>query len=142
MDMLKFILLISTTLTLTNSALAASNQHSADNDGFDDAERIIVWLYNQQQQIEKEIDQLTASFFQDNNQIRRFNNCKLPDCHQYSETTSFRLDPNQNFTYQNQVSRNGLSKSISRSGKFNQHKGKQTLILNNADGQPELYLYH
>ncbi|KDN11841.1 hypothetical protein BGI40_01240 [Snodgrassella communis] len=142
MDMLKFIFLISTTLTLTNSTLAASNQHSADNDRFDDAERIIVWLYNQQQQIEKEIDQLTASFSQDNNQIRRFNNCKLPDCHQYSETTSFRLDPNQNFTYQNQVSRDGLSKSISRSGKFNQHKGKQTLILNNADGQPELYLYH
>ncbi|PIT20172.1 hypothetical protein BHC46_01560 [Snodgrassella alvi] len=142
MDMLKFILFISTTLTLANSALATSNQHLADNDGFDDAERIIVRLYNQQQQIEKEIDQLTASFFQDNNQIRQFNNCKLPDCHQYSETTSFRLDPNQNFTYQNQVSRDGLSKSISRSGKFNQHKGKQTLILNNADGQPELYLYH
>ncbi|WP_239326140.1 hypothetical protein [Snodgrassella gandavensis] len=141
MEMLKSILLLSTTLTLANSALAASHRNDAVNDGLDDAEKIIVQMYNQQQQIEKEIDKLSASFFQDDNQVKLFKNCKQPECHQYSETSSFSLDPNQNFTYQNQVSRDGLTKSVSRSGKFDHRKSKQTLILNNADGQPDMYLH-
>ncbi|NUE66681.1 MULTISPECIES: hypothetical protein [Snodgrassella] len=141
MEMLKSLLLISTTLTLANSALAASHRNIADNDGLDDAERIIIQMYNQQQQIEREIDKLSASFFQDDNQVKLFKNCKQPECHQYSETSAFSLDPNQNFTYQNQISRDGLTKSVTRSGKFNHRKSKQTLILNNADGQPDVYLH-
>jgi hypothetical protein len=140
MEKLKSILLISATLALADPVLAAGYQ-AADNYGFDDAERIIIQMYNQQQQIEKEIDKLSVSLFQDDNQVKLFKNCKKHECHQYSEISSFQLDPNLNFTYQNQINRDGLIKSVTRRGKFNQHMRKQKLILDNADGQPDVYLH-
>lgn len=140
MQILKSALLITTIFTLANTALAASNQPTDESYINDDAERIMSQMLHQQQQIEKEIENLSASIQQDANQVKLFKNCKQPECHQYSETTSFRLEPNHQFTYQNQVSKDGRSKSINRSGRLIQNKNNQTLILDNAAGQQEIYL--
>ncbi|WP_370387976.1 hypothetical protein ABVQ18_17595 [Snodgrassella alvi] len=140
MQILKSVLLITTIFTLANTALAASHQTTDESYINDDAERIMSQMLHQQQQIEKEIENLSASIQQDENQVKLFKNCKQPECHQYSETTSFRLEPNHQFTYQNQVSKDNRSKSISRSGRLIQNKNNQTLILDNAAGQPEIYL--
>lgn len=140
MQILKSAFLITTIFTLANSALAANHQPTDESYINDDAERIMSQMLHQQQQIEKEIENLSASIQQDENQVKLFKNCKQPECHQYSETTSFRLEPNHQFTYQNQVSKDGRSKSISRSGRLIQNKNNQTLILDNAAGQPEIYL--
>lgn len=140
MNILKLFLLTVTIGLQFNPVLAASHKNFADNNEFDDADKILAQMYHQQQQIEKEIDRLSASVIQDDNQVRLFKNCKQPECHQYSETTSFRIDPNQNFTYQNQISKDGKSKSVTRKGKITQHNGRKTLILNNANSQPDVYL--
>ena len=140
MNTLKSVLLLSVTLIFTNSALAASHKEVINNNEFNETEKIIAQMYYQQQLIEKEIDRLSASAIQNDNQVKLFKNCKQPECHQYWETTSFHLDPNQNFTYQNQISKDGQSKSVTRRGKITQHNGRKTLILNNANSQPDVYL--
>ena len=140
MNTLKSILLLSVTLIFTNSALAASHKEVINNNEFNETEKIIARMYYQQQLIEKEIDRLSVSAIQNDNQVKLFKNCKQPECHQYWETTSFRLEPNQNFTYQNQISKDGQSKSVTRKGKITQHNGRKTLILNNANSQPDVYL--
>lgn len=140
MNTLKSILLLSVTLIFTNSALAASHKEVINNNEFNETEKIIAQMYYQQQLIEKEIDRLSASAIQNDNQVKLFKNCKQPECHQYWETTSFHLDPNQNFTYQNQISKDGQSKSVTRRGKITQRNNRQTLILNNAYNEPDVYL--
>lgn len=140
MNTLKSILLLSVTLIFTNSALAASHKEVINNNEFNETEKIIAQMYYQQQLIEKEIDRLSASAIQNDNQVKLFKNCKQPECHQYWETTSFHLDPNQNFTYQNQISKDGQSKSVTRRGKITQRNNRQTLILNNAYNEPDIYL--
>lgn len=140
MNTLKSVLLLSVTLIFTNSALAASHKEVINNNEFNETEKIIAQMYYQQQLIEKEIDRLSASAIQNDNQVKLFKNCKQPECHQYWETTSFHLDPNQNFTYQNQISKDGQSKSVTRRGKITQRNNKQTLILNNAYNEPDVYL--
>ena len=140
MNILKLFLLTVTIGLQFNPALAASHINFADNNEFDDADKILAQMYHQQQQIEKEIDRLSASVIQDDNQVKLFKNCKQPECHQYWETTSFHLDPNQNFTYQNKISKDGQSKSVTRRGKITQRNNRQTLILNNAYNEPDVYL--
>ncbi|NUF78238.1 hypothetical protein GY065_04740 [Snodgrassella sp. ESL0323] len=140
MNTLKSVLLLSVTLIFTNSALAASHKEVINNNEFNETEKIIAQMYYQQQLIEKEIDRLSASAIQNDNQVKLFKNCKQPECHQYWETTSFHLDPNQNFTYQNQISKDGQSKSVTRRGKITQRNNRQTLILNNAYNEPDVYL--
>lgn len=140
MNTLKSVLLLSVTLIFTNSALAASHKEVINNNEFNETEKIIAQMYYQQQLIEKEIDRLSASAIQNDNQVKLFKNCKQPKCHQYWETTSFHLDPNQNFTYQNQISKDGQSKSVTRRGKITQRNNRQTLILNNAYNEPDVYL--
>ena len=140
MNILKSILLLSVTLIFTNSALAASHKEVINNNEFNETEKIIAQMYYQQQLIEKEIDRLSASAIQNDNQVKLFKNCKQPECHQYWETTSFHLDPNQNFTYQNKISKDGQSKSVTRRGKITQRNNRQTLILNNAYNEPDVYL--
>ncbi|MGE9656907.1 hypothetical protein ACQP6C_00210 [Snodgrassella alvi] len=140
MNTLKSVLLLSVTLIFTNSALAASHKEVINNNEFNETEKIIAQMYYQQQLIEKEIDRLSASAIQNDNQVKLFKNCKQPECHQYWETTSFQLDPNQNFTYQNQISKDGQSKSVTRRGKITQRNNRQTLILNNAYNEPDVYL--
>lgn len=140
MNTLKSILLLSVTLIFTNSALAASHKEVINNNEFNETEKIIAQMYYQQQLIEKEIDRLSVSAIQNDNQVKLFKNCKQPECHQYWETTSFHLDPNQNFTYQNQISKDGQSKSVTRRGKITQRNNRQTLILNNAYNEPDVYL--
>ena len=140
MNTLKSVLLLSVTLIFTNSALAASHKEFINNNEFNEAEKIIAQMYYQQQLIEKEIDRLSASAIQNDNQVKLFKNCKQPECNQYWETTSFHLDPNQNFTYQNQISKDGQSKSVTRRGKITQRNNRQTLILNNAYNEPDVYL--
>lgn len=140
MNTLKSVLLLSATLVFTNSALAASHKEVINNNEFNETEKIIAQMYYQQQLIEKEIDRLSASAIQNDNQVKLFKNCKQPECHQYWETTSFHLDPNQNFTYQNQISKDGQSKSVTRRGKITQRNNRQTLILNNAYNEPDVYL--
>ena len=140
MNTLKSVLLLSVTLIFTNSALAASHKKIINNYEFNETEKIIAQMYHQQQLIEKEIERLSASAIQNDNQVKLFKNCKQPECHQYWETTSFRLEPNQNFTYQNQISKDGQSKSVTRKGKITQHNGRQTLILNNVYNEPSVYL--
>lgn len=140
MNTLKSILLLSVTLIFTNSALAASHKEVINNNEFNETEKIIAQMYYQQQLIEKEIDRLSVSAIQNDNQVKLFKNCKQPECHQYWETTSFHLDPNQNFTYQNKISKDGQSKSVTRRGKITQRNNRQTLILNNAYNEPDVYL--
>ena len=140
MNTLKSVLLLSVTLIFTNSALAASHKEVINNNEFNETEKIIAQMYYQQQLIEKEIDRLSVSAIQNDNQVKLFKNCKQPECHQYWETTSFHLDPNQNFTYQNQISKDGQSKSVTRRGKITQRNNRQTLILNNAYNEPDVYL--
>lgn len=140
MNTLKSVLLLSATLVFTNSALAASHKEVINNNEFNETEKIIAQMYYQQQLIEKEIDRLSVSAIQNDNQVKLFKNCKQPECHQYWETTSFHLDPNQNFTYQNQISKDGQSKSVTRRGKITQRNNRQTLILNNAYNEPDVYL--
>ena len=140
MNTLKSVLLLSVTLIFTNSALAASHKEVINNNEFNETEKIIAQMYYQQQLIEKEIDRLSASAIQNDNQVKLFKNCKQPECHQYWETTSFHLDPNQNFTYQNQISKDGQSKSVTRRGKITQRNNRQTLILNNAYKEPDVYI--
>ena len=140
MNTLKSVLLLSVTLIFTNSALAASHKEVINNNEFNETEKIIAQMYYQQQLIEKEIDRLSASAIQNDNQVKLFKNCKQPECHQYRETTSFHLDPNQNFTYQNQISKDGQSKSVTRKGKITQRNNRQTVILNNAYNEPDVYL--
>lgn len=140
MNILKSILLLSVTLIFTNSALAASHKEVINNNEFNETEKIIAQMYYQQQLIEKEIDRLSVSAIQNDNQVKLFKNCKQPECHQYWETTSFHLDPNQNFTYQNKISKDGQSKSVTRRGKITQRNNRQTLILNNAYNEPDVYL--
>lgn len=140
MNILKLFLITFTIGLQFNSALAASHKNFANNNEFDDTDKILAQMSHQQQQIEKEVDRLSASVIQDDNQIKLFKNCKQPECHQYWETTSFRLEPNQNFTYQNQISKDGQSKSVTRKGKITQHNGRQTLILNNVYNEPSVYL--
>lgn len=140
MNTLKSILLLSVTLIFTNSALAASHKEVINNNEFNETEKIIAQMYYQQQLIEKEIDRLSVSAIQNDNQVKLFKNCKQQECNQYWETTSFHLDPNQNFTYQNQISKDGQSKSVTRRGKITQRNNRQTLILNNAYNEPDVYL--
>ena len=104
-------------------------------DEFADAQKIMAQMYYQQQQIEKEIERMSSSFFDETNQVRLFKYCKQPECHQYSESTSFTLTPEQNYTYQNTINHNGNVKSTNQSGNLLKEKNNP-LIFNNAEGEP------
>ena len=88
MNTLKSILLLSVTLIFTNSALAASHKEIINNNEFNETEKIIAQMYYQQQLIEKEIDRLSVSAIQNDNQVKLFKNCKQPEMFIYNSKFS------------------------------------------------------
>ena len=135
MNFLNKILLSTLLLSLNNNIFASEPQPMIFADEFADARKIMAHMYYQQQQIEKEIERMSSSFFDETNQVRLFKYCKQPECHQYSESTSFTLTPEQNYTYQNTINHNGNVKSTNQSGNLLKEKNNP-LIFNNAEGEP------
>lgn len=135
MNFLNKILLSTLLLSLNGNIFASEPQPMTFADEFADARKIMAHMYYQQQQIEKEIERMSSSFFDETNQVRLFKYCKQPECHQYSESTSFTLTPEQNYTYQNTINHNGNVKSTNQSGNLLKEKNNP-LIFNNAEGEP------
>lgn len=135
MNFLNKILLSTLLLSLNNNIFASEPQPMIFADEFADARKIMAHMYYQQQQIEKEIERMSSSFFDETNQVRLFKYCKQPECHQYSESTSFTLTPEQNYTYRNTINHNGNIKSTNQSGNLLKEKNNP-LIFNNAEGEP------
>lgn len=135
MNFLNKILLSTLLLSLNGNIFASEPQPMTFADEFADAQKIMAQMYYQQQQIEKEIERMSSSFFDETNQVRLFKYCKQPECHQYSESTSFTLTPEQNYTYQNTINHNGNVKSTNQSGNLLKEKNNP-LIFNNAEGEP------
>ena len=135
MNFFNKILLSTLLLSLNGNIFASEPQPMTFADEFADAQKIMAQMYYQQQQIEKEIERMSSSFFDETNQVRLFKYCKQPECHQYSESTSFTLTPEQNYTYQNTNNHNGNVKSTNQSGNLLKEKNNP-LIFNNAEGEP------
>ena len=135
MNFVNKILLSTLLLSLNGNIFASEPQLMTFADEFADAQKIMAQMYYQQQQIEKEIERMSSSFFDETNQVRLFKYCKQPECHQYSESTSFTLTPEQNYTYQNTINHNGNVKSTNQSGNLLKEKNNP-LIFNNAEGEP------
>ncbi len=135
MNFFNKILLSTLLLSLNGNIFASEPQLMTFADEFADAQKIMAQMYYQQQQIEKEIERMSSSFFDETNQVRLFKYCKQPECHQYSESTSFTLTPEQNYTYQNTINHNGNVKSTNQSGNLLKEKNNP-LIFNNAEGEP------
>lgn len=135
MNFINKILLSTLLLSLNNNIFASEPQPMIFADEFADARKIMAHMYYQQQQIEKEIERMSSSFFDETNQVRLFKYCKQPECHQYSESTSFTLTPEQNYTYRNTINHNGNIKSTNQSGNLLKEKNNP-LIFNNAEGEP------
>lgn len=135
MNFFNKILLSTLLLSLNGNIFASEPQLMTFADEFADAQKIMAQMYYQQQQIEKEIERMSSSFFEETNQVRLFKYCKQPECHQYSESTSFTLTPEQNYTYQNTINHNGNVKSTNQSGNLLKEKNNP-LIFNNAEGEP------
>lgn len=135
MNFFNKILLSTLLLSLNGNIFASEPQPMTFADEFADAQKIMAQMYYQQQQIEKEIERMSSSFFDETNQVRLFKYCKQPECHQYSESTSFTLTPEQNYTYQNTINHNGNVKSTNQSGNLLKEKNNP-LIFNNAEGEP------
>lgn len=131
-------ILLSTFILISNSViLAADFLPTSFNDDFVEVRKIMANMYFQQQQIEKEIDKMSASLLDEANQVKLFKYCKQPDCHQYSEFSYFQLTPDQNYTYQNTINDDGKIRSVKRTGKLTDEKDK-SLIFNNANGQSDI----
>ncbi len=135
MNFINKIILSTLLLSLNGNIFASEPQQMTFTDEFADARKIMAQMYYQQQQIEKEIERMSSSFFDETNQVRLFKYCKQPECHQYSESTSFTLTPEQNYTYQNTINHNGNIKSTNQSGNLLKEKNNP-LIFNNAEGEP------
>ncbi len=135
MSFINKILLSTLLLSLNGNIFASGQQFMTFADEFADARKIMAHMYYQQQQIEKEIERMSSSFFDESNQVKLFKYCKQPDCHQYSESTSFTLSPEQNYTYQNTINHDGNIKSTNQSGNLLNEKNNP-LIFTNAEGKP------
>ena len=135
MNFINKIILSTLLLSLNGNIFASEPQPMTFTDEFADARKIMAQMYYQQQQIEKEIERMSSSFFDETNQVRLFKYCKQPECHQYSESTSFTLTPEQNYTYRNTINHNGNIKSTNQSGNLLKEKNNP-LIFNNAEGEP------
>lgn len=130
--------LLSTFILISNYViLAADFLPTSFNDDFVEVRKIMANMYFQQQQIEKEIDKMSASLLDEANQVKLFKYCKQPDCHQYSEFSHFQLTPDQNYIYQNTVNDDGKIKSVKQTGKLTDEKDK-SLIFNNANGLSDI----
>lgn len=117
-------------ISLCSGTLATEFQHSDFTDEFIEARKVLASMYMQQQQIEKEIDTMSYTFFNDDNQVKLFKYCKQPECHQYSEAMYFTISPDKNYTYQHTVNKDGEIQRSSQSGNLLQEE-HHTLIINN-----------